>query len=141
MKKNLFGVFILGFALSFGASAQHAGKSSEVTQVPPKVIFKRIINTKEIKNQEVKMVLVTFAPGEASQAHRHPIPTMGYVLEGEIASTFEGKTHIYKKGDTFWEEPNGLHNSTRNLSKTKPAKLLAYFIGNKEQPFLVPEKK
>lgn len=141
MKKNLLGVSILVFALSFNAMAQHGGKSTEVTKTPPKVVFSKLINTKEIKNQEVKMVLVTFAPGEASNAHRHPIPTIGYVLEGEIASTFEGKTYIYKKGDTFWEEPNGLHNSTRNLSKTKPAKLLAYFIGNKEQPFLIPEKK
>lgn len=141
MKKKLLSVFILSLSVAIGANAQQASKGPTVTNVPPKVIFKRMINTKEIKNQEVKIVLVTFAPGEASSAHRHPIPTIGYVLEGELASTFEGKTHIYKKGDTFWEEPNGLHSQTKNMSKTKPAKLLAYFIGNKEQPFLVPEKK
>lgn len=141
MKKNLFPAFLLSLAISFNAKAQHSATDKAVTKVPPKVIFKRMINTPEIKDQEVKIVLVTFAPGEVSNAHRHPIPTIGYVLKGEIASTFEGKTTVYKKGDTFWEEPNGLHSQSKNLSKTKEAKLLVYYIGNKEQPFLVPVKK
>lgn len=86
------------------------------------------------------MVIVEFAPGEISSAHRHPLPTFGYVLEGELESTFEGKVYHYKKGDPFYEFPNGLHSGTRNMSKDKPAKLLAFFVGEKGKPILVPEK-
>ncbi|RFZ91152.1 cupin domain-containing protein [Mucilaginibacter conchicola] len=123
------------------ARAQHKMDMPDVTATPPKVIFSKVLNTASLNNQEFKLVVVNFAPGESSSAHRHPIPTFGYVLEGELESTFEGKKYRYKKGEAFYEEPNGLHNGTRNVSKTKPAKLLAMFIGDNGKPFLVPEKK
>lgn len=126
----------LGILLAFSASAQHSPKSNDITKSPLKVIFKKTVNTPEIKNQEIKMVIVTLAPGEVSGAHRHPIPTVAYVLEGEISSTFEGKKEIKKKGEAFWEDPNGLHAETVNLSKTKEAKLLVYFIGSKDKPYI-----
>jgi quercetin dioxygenase-like cupin family protein len=122
------------------AKAQHS-MTHEVSKIPPAVIFKKLLNTPGIKNQEVRMVLVTFAPGEISGGHRHPIETIGYVLEGEVESTFDGSVHRFKKGDAFYERPNGLHAGTKNLSKTKEAKLLVYFIGDPGKPFLIPEKK
>jgi len=73
--------------------------------------------------------------------YRHPTPTFGYALEGELESTFDGKVYHYKAGDAFYETPNGLHSGTRNMSKDKPAKLLAFFVGDKGTPFLVPEKQ
>ena len=141
MKKLAFTILALCTALTFVAKAQHAKKHEEITKNPIKVIFTKTINTPKIKNQEVKMVVVTFAPGEVSGAHRHPIPAIAYVLEGELQSTFEGKTKIFKKGETFYEDPNGLHAETINLSKTKEAKLLVYFIGDKEKPYILPAEK
>jgi quercetin dioxygenase-like cupin family protein len=85
------------------------------------------------------MVLVSFAPGEVSGSHHHPVPTFGYVLEGELESTFEGKVYRHVAGDSFFEETNVPH-WTRNVSPDKPAKLLVIFIGDKGKPFLVPEK-
>jgi len=136
MKKKSWGLVALSALLALGAQAQHGPKSKEITKSPLEVIFRRNINTPEIKDQQVRMVVVTLAPGEVSGAHRHPIPTIAYVLEGEISSTFEGKREIKRKGEAFWEDPNGLHAETVNLSKTREAKLLVYFIGPKEKPFI-----
>lgn len=122
------------------ANAQTARKS-ERDKVPPRIILKQIIKTSGLKEQEVKMVIVKFAPGEVITPHRHPIPTFGYVLEGELESIFEGEVFHYKKGDSFYETPNGLHSSTKNMSKTKPAKLLAFFVGDQGEEFVVPEEK
>lgn len=141
MKKITFNLLVCSVLLSFMAKAQHISHTNDVTQIAPEVIFTKMLNTPEIKNQEVKLVIVTFAPGEISGAHRHPIPTIVYVLEGEIETTFEGKVTRLKQGDTFWEDPNGLHTEAKNLSADKPAKLLVYFIGDKKKPFLIPEKK
>jgi len=140
MKKSA--IVFLAFSISFilTAKAQDSRKST-VTSIPPRVIFKQLIESSGLKEQEVKMVIVNFAPGEVSTPHRHPIPTFGYVLEGELESTFDGKVYHYKEGDAFYERPNGLHSGTRNMSKDKPAKLLAFFVGDKGIPFLVPEKK
>ncbi|WP_162276935.1 cupin domain-containing protein [Mucilaginibacter pedocola] len=140
MKKIALLTFITASLFTGIARAQHNPAHEEVTATPPKVIFSKLLNTPSLKNQEFKMVVVTFAPGEASSGHRHPIPTFGYVLEGELESTFEGKVYRYKAGDTFYEEPDGLHNGTRNVSADKPARLLAIFIGDAGKPFLVPEK-
>ncbi|MBT2619431.1 MULTISPECIES: cupin domain-containing protein [Chryseobacterium] len=140
MKKSA--IISVAFCLTFvmTAKAQHSGNSTEAA-IPPRVIFKQFIETSGLKEQEVKMVIVNFAPGEVSAPHRHPIPTFGYVLEGELESTFDGKVYHYKTGDAFYEKPEGLHSGTRNMSKNKPAKLLAFFVGDKGKPFLIPEKK
>lgn len=143
MKKVTYYLAGICLAVSVSAQAQHKAESHTptATAIPPKMIFKKLLNEGSLKNQEVQMVVVTFGPGESSAAHRHPIPTFGYVLEGELESTFEGKVYHYKTGDAFYEEPNGLHNSTRNMSPDKPAKLLAYFVGDAGKKFLIPEKK
>ena len=141
MKNTVLNILVCSVFLTITAKAQHTMKTNDVTQIAPEVIFTKMLNTPEIKNQEVKLVIVTFAPGEISGAHRHPIPTIVYVLEGDIETTFDGKVTRLKQGDTFWEDPNGLHTEAKNLSPDKPAKLLVYFIGDKEKPFLIPEKK
>jgi len=140
MKKFEFALLILFTVLASKAKAQHPAQ--EATKHTPKVLFQReITSLPDVKGQEVKIVEVTLAPGEVANAHRHPQATIGYVLEGEVESTFEGHKYLYKTGDTFWEEPNGLHNQTRNMSQTKEARLLVYFLGAKGTPFIVPEKK
>jgi quercetin dioxygenase-like cupin family protein len=140
MKKFVFGFLVLSIVFTVNAKAQHA--SHEATKHVPKVLFQReITGLPAVKGQEAKVVQVTLAPGEVANAHRHPQATIGYVLEGEIESIFEGQKHTYKAGDVFWEEPNGLHNQTRNLSTTGEARLLVFFLGAKGTPFIVPEKK
>ncbi|MBS1529845.1 MAG: cupin domain-containing protein, partial [Bacteroidetes bacterium] len=73
-------------------------------------------------------------PGSSSPAHRHPCPTFGYLLEGELESVFEGKHHLYKAGDSFYENSNGLHAVTHNPDRTKTARLLVFFIAEKDKP-------
>ncbi len=137
MKKFIFSSLFLSIAFGITAKAQHS-IADNITQTPPKVIFKKTFDSKGLKNQEVQIVMVPFAPGEVSGAHRHPVETIAYVLEGEIESTFNGKVHRYKQGDVFYENPNLLHAESKNLSKTKNAKLLVFFIGNSGKPFIIP---
>ena len=139
MKKFALSLTVLLTAFAFSTKAQHQGHSDKaVTAYPPKVLFTKQLPA-NLQKDEAQVVLVRFAPGEVSNAHRHPMATVGYVLEGEIESTFEGEKHIYKQGDVFWEEPGGLHNQTRNLSKTKEAKLVVFFVGSSGSPVLIPE--
>lgn len=139
MKKFVFGLTVSFTVLAFGAKAQHQEHADEVTAIPPKVLFTKQLPV-SLKKDQAEVVFVTFAPGEVSQGHRHPMATVGYVLQGSIESTFEGVTKIYKQGEVFWEEPGGLHNQTRNLSKTKEAKLVVFFVGPSGSPVLIPEK-
>jgi quercetin dioxygenase-like cupin family protein len=136
-KKAVITGFVIGLFMS--AKAQTTTNFNG-RKTPPQVLLDQVLNTPSLKNQEFKMVLVTFQPGEIGTAHRHPIPTFAYVIEGEFESTFDGKVYHYKAGDTFYEEPNKLHGETRTIGD-KAVKMLAIFIGDKGKPFLVPEKK
>jgi len=138
MKKTAM-ILLASAAFSAGASAQDKPAKKDITQTPPAVVFTKLLNNAKVNNQEIRLVLVKFAPGEVSGAHRHPIPAIAYVLKGEIESTFDGKVKRFKKGEAFYEDPNLLHAETKNLSKTKSAELLVYFIGDEKKPFITPE--
>ncbi|MBT1700783.1 cupin domain-containing protein [Fulvivirgaceae bacterium PWU4] len=139
MRSLFFSLVILSFAAQGELHAQHhapaAGSSTVVTN-----ILQQVLNDPGLAGREVKMLIVDYPPGSTTPAHRHPCPTFGYVLEGEIESTFEGKARLYKKGDSFYEFTNGLHNSARNPHPTEPAKLLVFFIAEKDKPTYLPEK-
>ena len=56
------------------------------------------------------------------------------VLEGAIVSQVnEGPVMTYKAGQSFSELPGDRRDIGANASKTKPAKLLAVFVGGHER--------
>ncbi len=76
-------------------------------------------------------VEVTLAPGQASDPHRHAKSAfiMAYVLSGVIRNQIEGEpAKTYHAGESWYEDPGAHHIQAVNLSKTKPAKLLAVFV-------------
>jgi quercetin dioxygenase-like cupin family protein len=86
----------------------------------------------------VTAVEVSYGPGESSPAHSHPCPVIGYVLEGAIRSQVKGEPEaVYKAGATFYEAPNGVHQVSANGSDKEPAKLLAYFVCDRQGPLSV----
>jgi quercetin dioxygenase-like cupin family protein len=75
------------------------------------------------------LVLVSYAPGQASKAHRHPGSVFAYVIEGEVVSQLEGQPPVtYRAGQSWYESPRVPHLVSRNASDTAPAKLLAWLI-------------
>ncbi|WP_009965048.1 cupin domain-containing protein [Verrucomicrobium spinosum] len=81
---------------------------------------------------DVNMVLVEYAGGASSPAHRHSGPVFVYVLEGAVEMQItDGPLTKLTKGETYYEPPGGVHLVSRNASTTEPAKLLAFVIGPK----------
>lgn len=92
-----------------------------------------------LANQEVMMLTVAYAPGEASTAHRHNAHTFVYVLEGEIGMQVEGGAEVtLTAGGIFHELPADVHTVSRNRSNTNPAKFLVFFIKEVGAPTTVP---
>ena len=95
----------------------------------------------DTEGKEVTIVTVSYAPGASSIPHRHPGPVFGSILEGAIVSQVEpGPPITYKQGQAFYEPPMHVHRISRNASKTRPAKLLAFQITKKGQPLTLPVK-
>lgn len=112
-------------ALAIGGPAlAHDGHSETVT---PK--FEQVIPN--IPGKSMVVVEVDYAPGAASEPHRHAQSAFifAYVISGAIESRVnDGETRIYKAGESWSETPNATHSVSRNASATEPARLLAVFV-------------
>lgn len=92
----------------------------------------------DIQDKEVRMVLLTVPPGGTSHPHRHTGPVFAYVLEGTIQNQVDPEAlKTYHAGDIFYEPTMHVHRALNNLSKTKPAKILVFEIGEKGKEFTV----
>jgi quercetin dioxygenase-like cupin family protein len=61
------------------------------------------------------------------------------VTEGAIRSRVKGKAEaFYRAGQAFYEAPHGVHLISENASKTRPAKMLVFFLCDKNTPLVVP---
>lgn len=92
----------------------------------------------EMPNPEVTVITLTVAPGAVSPPHKHTGQVFAYLLEGEIENQVEpDPPRTYKAGEFFYEPPMHVHRSLRNLSRTKPARLLIFEVGEKGKPFTI----
>jgi quercetin dioxygenase-like cupin family protein len=121
--------------LSCAIASASAAESARVTELMTKPLA-------DFPGKEAKMILVEYPPGSKDPAHRHYASTFVYVLEGSIVMQMKGgKKVTLHSGQTFYEDPKGIHQVGENASKTKPAKFLVLLIKNKGAPILVPVTK
>ena len=124
-------------ALALRAQVAPAAQASAGPQV--RVAFAQALPALDGKNLKVQGVEVRYAPGGQSQAHSHPCPVIGYVLEGAYRSQVEGQPEaIYKEGESFYEAPNGVHVVSANASATEPVRFLAFFVCDHDVELSVP---
>ncbi|WP_426338944.1 cupin domain-containing protein [Pseudoduganella sp. S-14] len=77
---------------------------------------------------EVTALLVEIAPGGETGWHLHPVPSFGYLLEGELeVSLKDGSVKRVLAGQALAEVVNTLHNG-RNVGKG-PARLVVFYAG------------
>lgn len=92
----------------------------------------------EMPDPEVTLITLTLAPGATSHPHRHTGPVFAYILEGAVENQVDPeKPQIYKAGQYFYEPPMHVHRSLRNLSNTRPAKILVFSVGQKGKEFTI----
>jgi len=122
-----------------GALLAQALLSQAQTAGGRKIVFEHDLPEVNLKDWTVTAVEVSYAPGEASAAHRHPGITIAYVLEGEVRSKVgEDAEKTYRVGQMFVETPRQLHAVSRNGSTTKPAKLLAVMLAPRGAQLTTP---
>lgn len=89
---------------------------------------------------EITTMIVTIPPGASTALHTHPVPVVGYILEGELeVCAAGGKANRYKAGDSLVEALNHPHAGT-NIG-AGPLRILVTVIGTKGMPYAVPARK
>lgn len=122
--------------LTGAAGAAHAQSKPGPSRAP---LYQHDLPDLAIKGWSVTAIEVKYAPGQASNAHRHPGLTFAFVLEGEVVSKVgDGPEKTYKVGEMWHETPNQVHAVSRNASDTNPARLLAILLAEKGAQLTTP---
>jgi len=126
---------IMCTAALFAAEAPRADEAGHGVKVKP--LMQK--DLPDFPGKEGLVLEVEYAPGHVDLPHRHDAHVFVYVLEGSVEmGVAGGKPVVLKRGDTFYENPQDVHPVGRNLSKTKPAKLLVFFVKNQNTPPVLP---
>ncbi len=76
----------------------------------------------------ITVAVVTVAPGSPAAFHRHPVPLVAYILEGELTVDYGEKgVKTFRQGDALVEAMDVPHRGM-NLG-TGIVKLLAVYVG------------
>jgi quercetin dioxygenase-like cupin family protein len=88
---------------------------------------------------EVTTMVIEIARGATTPLHRHPVPSIAYILQGDLEVKAEGGVvNRYKTGDAFAETVGRAHQGT-NIG-TAPVRILVTYIGVKGEPLTVEAK-
>jgi len=85
-----------------------------------------------VPGKKLTAIVVSYAPGGKSSAHRHAGSVFAYVLSGAIRSenSATGPVKVYKTGESFFEPGGSRHLVSENASAKEPASLLAIFVAD-----------
>ncbi|MBT8148134.1 MAG: cupin domain-containing protein [Gammaproteobacteria bacterium] len=129
MVKSLTG---LGIVLSVGISFStilFAAEANGPTTIPLSQLE---------ADQEMRILTVDLAPGQASQPHRHNAYVFVYVLEGIVEmQVLGGPLMQLGPGDMFFENPDDIHQVSRNASNIETAKFLVHMLKKEGEPVTV----
>ena len=88
--------------------------------------------------QEVSVLSATFKPGDKTvfHTHRFPVTVTVYVLEGAFTLDLEGHPTVSVKAGEAFIEPPQVKMTGYNKSATEPLKVLIFYVGDPNTPFL-----
>ena len=114
------------------STAAHAAEPVRVTEL----LTQPLAN---VAGKEVTMITVDYAPGAADPIHRHNASAFVYVLEGVVEMQMKGGEKVtLRPGQTFYEDPDGIHLVGRNASDKEPAKFVVFLVKNPGTPIFIP---
>jgi quercetin dioxygenase-like cupin family protein len=118
-----------------------ASSSAQTPASGRRNVFERDLPDLAFKGWSATAIEVSYQPGQASSAHKHPGLTFAYVLEGEVVSKVgDEPERTYKAGEMWMETPGQIHAVSRNASDSRPARLLALLLAEKGAQLSVPVK-
>jgi quercetin dioxygenase-like cupin family protein len=101
-------------------------------------VFTHVLPSLRGDRLKVTLVEVTYEPGSSSPPHSHPCPVVGHVIEGSVRMGVKGEPErMYGAGESFYEQPNGVHLVSANASSSRPAKFIAFFVCDRDTPLSV----
>lgn len=119
--------------VSLIATAQEQGV------VRPQQILREIVQGMPTGGtQEVRVLNVSFKPGDRTLFHTHRFPVTVYVLEGVFTMEMGGREPITVKAGQAGIMPPHVNMTGHNRSGSDTLRLVAFYVSDPDTPFLDP---
>ena len=127
-RRTLLGVVLIATVVYGARGLVHAVRAAGAGRVHT-VFSAQLPN---VPGKTLTAVVVEYAPGGSSAAHRHAGSVFAYVLSGQIRSenSATGPVRVYRAGESFFEPSGSTHLVSANASDREPASLLAVFVAD-----------
>jgi quercetin dioxygenase-like cupin family protein len=116
-----------------------AARAQEQGVVRPNIVLREVVESMPRgARQEVRVVNVSFNPGDKTLFHTHRFPVTVYVLEGVFTMEMEGRGATTVKAGQAGIMPPHVNMTGHNLSNTDLLRLVAFYVSDPDTPFLDP---
>lgn len=127
------GLVLMVVVLPLASTAQEQGSAK-----PPTPVLREIVQgMPRGEKQEVRVIVATLKPGEATPFHTHRFPVTVYVLEGAFTLEMEGRAPITAKAGQAIVEPPQVKMTGYNRS-AEPMQVVIFYVSDPDTPFLEP---
>ena len=107
--------------------------------VKPQSVMREIVQgMPKGERQEVRVLNVSFQPGERTLFHTHRFPVTVYVLEGAFTMEMQGRQPMTVKAGEAKMMPPHVKMTGYNRSNTNSLRLVAFYVSDPGTPFLDP---
>ena len=90
---------------------------------------------------ETRLFLITYPAGADGSGHSHPVPGIGYVLEGTMVSAFDDDAEEIIVAGQGFRDKAAFHRVSRNGSATEPMRfVIAYMVETGEPNTTWPQE-
>jgi quercetin dioxygenase-like cupin family protein len=87
---------------------------------------------------ETRLYLIEYPPGADTSGHHHPVPGVGFVLDGAILSAFGSESTVtVRAGESFVDVAKQIHTVAKNASETAPLRFLVAYTVKEGEPVTV----
>jgi quercetin dioxygenase-like cupin family protein len=136
-------VLALGTSVAFGVHGVPSGPagsmSAQAAGTAPTAVKRTILQKSDfsVPGREVVQALIEIPPGSRSGRHTHPGEEAGYILEGLLVLSVDGKAPAtLKAGESFFIEAERVHDA--KSEGPGPLKILGTYMVAKDKPLATP---
>ena len=113
--------------------------ANEGDVIKPQLLMREIVQgMPKGDKQEVRVLTVSFKPGDRTLFHTHRFPVTVYVLEGTFTMEIEGRDPLIVKAGQAMMMPIQAKMTGYNRSTTDQLRLVAFYVSDPDTPFLDP---
>ncbi len=126
---------LVALAVPLAGLAQEKGPAKP----PPPLLREIVQGMPRGEKQEVRVIVATLKPGEATPFHTHRFPVTVYILEGTFTLELEGRAPITAKAGQAILEPPQVKMTGYNRG-TEPMRVVIFYVSDPDTPFLEPAR-